>query len=233
VPGEFNYSRLNNLGVAAAAGTYIVLLNNDTEVTDGQWLTELLSHAARPEVGAVGARLWYPDGTLQHGGVLVGIGGVATHAHTGLRKGELGYFARAGLTQNFASVTAACMVMRREVYLRAGGFDEQHLPVTFNDVDFCLRVRRLGLRIVWTPHAELTHHESASRGYEDTRAKQQRVIGEVAFMRERWGAELEIDPAYNPNFTLESERQFKLAFPPRVQKPWREPAAVAPPAHDS
>jgi O-antigen biosynthesis protein len=219
--GEFNFSRLNNRGVAQAGGEFIALLNNDLEVMSGDWLGEMLSHAARRDVGAVGARLWYPDGTMQHGGVILGVGGVATHAHVGLRR-EHGYFARAHLTQNFSAVTGACLLTRRETYQQLGGLDETNLAVAFNDVDFCLRIAEAGLRVVWTPHAELRHHESASRGLEDTGAKQRRFLAEVAFMREKWGHVLEADPFYNPNLSIESQKQFKLAFPPRVSKPWRQ-----------
>ncbi|MFN2509158.1 MAG: glycosyltransferase family 2 protein, partial [Chthoniobacterales bacterium] len=220
-PGPFNFSKLNNVGVAQARGTFVALLNNDLEVMNREWLTEMISHAARPGVGAVGARLWYPDGRLQHGGVLLGVGGVATHAHRLLRK-EHGYFARARLTQNYSAVTGACMVLRKEVYRAVGGFDEMNLPVAFNDVDFCLRLRERGLRIVWTPHAELIHHESASRGFEDTGQKQLRFMSEVEWMQKRWGHLLEADPYYNPNLSIAIDQQFKLAFPPRIQKPWKE-----------
>lgn len=219
IPGEFNFSRLNNLGVAHARGEFVALLNNDLEVMNAGWLTEMVSQIARPNVGAVGARLWYPDGRLQHGGVLLGVGGVATHAHRLLRK-EHGYFARARLTQNFSAVTGACMVLRKAIYEEAGGLDETNLPVAFNDVDLCLRLRERGLLVVWTPHAELIHHESASRGFEDTGSKQQRFMSEVAYMQKRWGHLLEADPYYNPNLSIAIDQQWKLAFPPRVTKPW-------------
>ena len=221
VAGEFNFSRLNNIGVAHARGAFVALLNNDLEVMRRDWLVEMVSHAARPEVGVVGARLWYPDGRMQHGGVILGVGGVATHAHSGIRK-EHGYFARAHLTQNFSAVTGACMLLRKEVYLELGGLDEVNLAVAFNDVDFCLRLRQAGLSTVWTPHAELVHHESASRGLEDTRSKQRRFLAEVDFMQTKWGHILTADPFYNPNLSIESNREFKLAFPPRITKPWQE-----------
>ena len=221
VEGEFNFSKLNNLGVAQARGTLVALLNNDLEVMDGGWLGEMVSHATRPDIGAVGARLWYPDGKMQHGGVILGVGGVATHAHVGLQK-EHGYFARAHLAQNFSAVTGACLVCRKEVYQRLGGLDQTSLAVAFNDVDFCLRIAESGLRVVWTPHAELRHHESASRGLEDTGTKQRRFLAEVAYMQKRWGHILEADPFYNPNLSIESQKQFKLAFPPRVAKPWQQ-----------
>ena len=152
MPGAFNYSKLNNFGVAQARGDLIVLLNNDIEVIDGGWLDEMVSHGLRPEIGAVGARLWYPDGTMQHGGVILGAGGIAGHAHAGIRH-EHGYFARAHLVQNFSAVTAACMLVRKDLYLQLGGLDEQNLAVAFNDVDFCLRLREAGFRVLWTPHA--------------------------------------------------------------------------------
>ena len=220
VAGEFNFSQLNNVGVEPARGEFVAFLNNDLEVMNADWLSEMISHAARPEVGAVGARLWYPDGRLQHGGVLLGLGGIANHAHRLLRM-EHGYFARARLTQNFSAVTGACLVMRKKIFQEIGGFDATNLPVSFNDVDLCgLRLRERDLLIVWTPVAELIHHESASRGYEDTGAKQERLGREVAYMQARWGYLLEADPYYNPNFALGIDQQFQLAFPPRVEKPW-------------
>ena len=228
VEGEFNFSKLNNLGVAHARGEFVALLNNDLEVMNADWLTEMVSRAAHPEIGAVGARLWYPDGTMQHGGVILGVGGVATHAHHGVRN-EHGYFARAHLAQNFSAVTGACLVTRKKIYERLGGLDEINLAVAFNDVDFCLRLAEAGLRVVWTPHAELVHHESASRGLEDTGTKQRRFLAEVAFMQKKWGHILESDPFYNANLSVESQKQFKLAWPPRVPKPWRlNPAGRTP-----
>jgi glycosyltransferase involved in cell wall biosynthesis len=218
MPGEFNYSKLNNFGVDQARGSLIALLNNDLEVMNGGWLDEMVSHGLRPEIGAVGARLWYPDKTMQHGGVILGAGGIAGHAHAGLRN-EHGYFARAHLTQNFSAVTAACMLVKKDLYLQLGGLDEQNLAVAFNDVDFCLRLQEIGFRILWTPHAELYHHESASRGFEDTASKQQRFLAEVEYMNQKWGHALESDPCYNPNLSL-GEKLFTLAFPPRLAKPW-------------
>ncbi|MGI8430870.1 MAG: glycosyltransferase family 2 protein [Chthoniobacterales bacterium] len=219
VEGAFNYSRLNNLGVALARGSLVALLNNDIEVKNAEWLSEMVSHAVRPEVGMVGARLRYPDGTLQHGGVILGVGGIAGHAHLGVRE-EDGYFARAHLTQNFSAVTAACAVVRRELYLEVGGLDQEHLAVAFNDIDFCLRLRAAGFAIVWTPHAELVHHESASRGLEDTGEKQARFLAEVAYMNAKWGETLRADPFYNPNLSLDEEL-FTPAFPPRLTQPWK------------
>lgn len=218
VEGAFNYSSLNNRGVEMARGSLVALLNNDIEVTDGSWLGEMVGQALRPEVGAVGARLRYPDGTIQHGGVILGAGGIAGHAHSGIQS-EDGYFSRPHLVQNLSAVTAACMLIKRTAYLKVGGFDEVNLPVAFNDVDFCLRLRQEGFEIVWTPHAELYHHESASRGFEDTIAKQTRFLAETDYMRTKWGPALASDPFYNPNLSL-GERLFMPAFPPRLTKPW-------------
>jgi GT2 family glycosyltransferase len=163
--------------------------------------------------------LIYPDDRIQHAGVILGGGGVAAHAHKGLPRDNHGYFSRAILTQELSAVTAACVLVRRKTYLEVGGFDEQHLTVAFNDVDFCLRLRQRGYRIVYTPYAEFYHHESASRGLEDTVRKNQRFEAERAFMHDTWGEALRHDPAYNSNLSLVSA-DFTLAFPPRVSQPW-------------
>jgi glycosyltransferase involved in cell wall biosynthesis len=219
IAGPFNYSRLNNRGVELARGSLVLLLNNDIEVMNDSWLSEMVSHAVRPEVGMVGARLWYPEGPMQHGGVILGAGGIAGHAHAGIRH-EHGYFARAHLTQNFSAVTAACALVKRDLYQQLGGLDEVHLAVAFNDVDFCLRLRAAGYQIVWTPHAELRHDESASRGFEDSSAKQVRFLAEIDYMNATWGEALHNDPFYNPNLSL-GEDLFTLAFPPRLKRPWK------------
>lgn len=212
----FNYPAINNMAVEQAQGEFICLLNNDIEVISPSWLTEMVSHALRPEIGAVGARLWYPDDRLQHGGVIVGLGGVAGHSHKYLARHHVGYFGRIALIQNLSAVTAACLVMRKETYLAVGGLDAENLSIAFNDVDFCLRIKELGLRILWTPYAELYHHESASRGEENTPEKIVRFQQECIYMKTRWGAEnLLNDPAYSPNLTLDTE-DFAYAWPPRV-----------------
>jgi GT2 family glycosyltransferase len=223
IEGAFNYSRLNNLGVELSRGSLVALLNNDVEVLHADWLTEMVSRAMQPKVAMVGARLWYPSGIIQHGGVILGVRGVAGHAHVGLRRDESGYFARAHLAQDLSSVTAACALVKRKVYLQVGGFDE-NLAVAFNDVDFCLRLRESGYRVVWTPYAELIHHESASRGFDDSAPKQMRFLAEVDYMKSKWGAILQRDPFYNPNLSL-GEDLFTLAFPPRTTKPWQSVAA--------
>jgi len=212
--GPFNYSRLNNRAAKQARGDILVFLNNDTEIDDPGWLTEMVSHAARKEVGAVGARLWYPDGTLQHGGVVLGLGGVAGHAFPHIPRGHPGYFNRAMLQQNCSAVTGACMAVRKTVFEEMGGFDEVNLGVTFNDIDFCLRLTRRGYRVVWTPYANLIHHESASRGHQRTREEQEEFERAVDYMQTTWGAELMHDPFYNPNLSL-NPPGFEIAFPPR------------------
>lgn len=212
---SFNYSALNNAAVLQARGEYIGLINNDIEVISPDWLDEMMGLAIQPGVGAVGARLWYPNGTLQHGGCITGVGGVTGHAHKHLPRGQFGYFARAQLIQTLSAVTAACLIVKKDIYQEVGGLDETNLAVAFNDVDFCLRVREAGYRNVWSPYAELYHHESATRGYEDTSEKKLRFQNEVLYMQKRWGGTLAHDPAYNPNLTLDHE-DFSYAWPPRV-----------------
>jgi len=216
----FNFAAINNFAARHARGTVLGLLNNDLEVLDGDWLEEMVSQAMRPGIGAVGARLLYPDRTVQHGGVVLGIGGIAGHAFKYSPADAPGYFSRAQLVHDVSAVTAACLLIRKETFDRVSGLDET-LTVAFNDVDFCLRVRELGLRNLWTPFATLVHHESKSRGSdEDTRAKRSRFRVERRRMIERWGKALREDPAYSPNLTLESE-DFSLAWPPRARKPWK------------
>jgi glycosyltransferase involved in cell wall biosynthesis len=215
-PGPFNFSVINNRAVREARGEVIALLNNDIEVINPDWLGEMVSHALRPGIGAVGAKLYFPDFRLQHAGVITGLGGVAGHAFKGFERMEPGtpQF-RPHLTQNLSAVTAACLVIRKSTYLKAGGLDEKELAVAFNDVDFCLKVEDLGLRNLFTPFAELIHYESVSRGAEDSPDKIRRFQSEIATMRARWGTRLLNDPAYNPNLSLDSE-DFALAYPPRV-----------------
>jgi len=209
----FNYSRLNNRAVSQAQGDVICLMNNDIEILTPDWMEEMLSFACQPDIGCVGARLWFPDGRLQHAGVIAGLGGVAGHPNKYFPRGHPGYFGRAVLAQRFSAVTAACLMVRRDIWEKVQGLDET-LAVAFNDVDFCLRVQAAGYRNVWTPHAEMNHHESASRGNENTPAQQARYDAEIALMHQRWGEVLMHDPAYNPNLTLQHD-DFSLAWPPR------------------
>ncbi|QCO68702.2 glycosyltransferase family 2 protein [Luteimonas yindakuii] len=215
----FNYSLINNFAAAQATGTVIGLVNNDIEVITPAWLTTMTAQALRPEIGAVGAMLYYPDDTIQHAGVVLGIGGVAGHVYTGRRAGTEGQCGRALLAQELSAVTAACLLVRKEVFDEVGGLDPK-LVVAFNDVDFCIRVLDAGYRNIWTPYAELYHHESASRGYEDTPEKIARFNGEVDRMLDRWGDALLADPCYNPNLTV-AGIPFDLAFPPRDPVPGR------------
>ena len=170
--------------------------------------------AVQPGIGAVGAKLYYPMGKIQHGGIILGIGGIASHAHKYMPSETFGYFGRAVLMQEMSAVTGACLVVKKNIYFEVGGLDEQNLAVAFNDVDFCLRLKKAGYRNIWTPFAELYHHESVCRKKGIKEIESQRFISEVAFMQERWGTALQFDPAYNPNLTLSSE-DFSFAFPPR------------------
>jgi glycosyltransferase involved in cell wall biosynthesis len=213
----FNYSSINNAAVADCRGELVCLLNNDVEVITPDWLDELASHVVRPHVGAAGAMLYYPNDTIQHAGVVTGVHGVAAHVYSGMPRGFVGQMARAKLAQGMSAVTAACLMVRRKLYLEAGGLDTG-LQVAFNDIDFCLRLRQLGYTNIWTPFAELYHHESASRGNEDTADKLSRFMREVEFMKNRWGVQLDHDPIYNPNLTLSGE-PFTLSFPPREWQP--------------
>lgn len=196
----FNYSELNNFAIERATGELLCLLNDDIEVVTPGWLEEMIMFGLQPEVGAVGARLWYPDGTLQHGGVVLGIGRVAGHAHLGLPKGKPGYFGRAIRQQEISAVTGACLLMRRDVFYAVGGLDEA-FPADFNDVDLCLRIRKAGYSIIWTPYAELIHHESASRGKPTTTAKRRMVEDGIRLMESRWGKILRTDPYYSENLS--------------------------------
>ena len=216
----FNFSAINNFGAREARGELVGLVNNDIQVIDPDWLSEMVSHAIRPEIGAVGCKLLYPDDTIQHAGVILGLFGVGGHVFKQLPRDAPGYFARAQLTQNLSACTAACLVLRKSVYEEVGGFDEENLRIGFNDVDFCMKIAKAGYRNLYAPRAVLYHHESASRGYEDTPEKQERFRTEVEYMKQKWGGALERDPAYSPNLSLES-LQMEIAWPPRAPKRWK------------
>ncbi|BCX87974.1 O-antigen biosynthesis protein [Methylomarinovum tepidoasis] len=216
----FNFSAINNFAVRHAQGEILGFLNNDLEILEREWLQEMVAHALHPETGAVGAMLYYPDGRIQHAGIILGIGGVAGHPWVGWPPETPGQMGRLRLAQHLTAVTAACLLVRRDVFLEVGGFDEKGLKVAFNDVDLCLKIHNRGYRNVWTPLARLFHHESATRGYEDTPEKQRRFQREIEIMQRRWGSLLRADPAYNPNLTLE-RCDFSLSFQPRVTRPWR------------
>ena len=201
----FNYSAINNFAAQYAHGEILALLNNDIEVITEGWLTEMVSHAVRPGIGAVGAKLLYPNRLVQHSGVIIGLGGVAGHAHKYLKEDDPGYCHRAVVTQNLSAVTGACLVIRKNIYQEVNGLNEADLAVAFNDIDLCLRLRDAEYRHVFTPHAKLYHHESISRGHDDTPEKHAIFIYEFDYMKKIWGNKLRSDPAYHPNLTLEFE----------------------------
>ena len=201
----FNFSAINNFGASQARGRVLGLLNNDVEVISPGWLTEMVSHAMRPKTGCVGAKLYYPDGRIQHAGVILGIGGVAGHSHKYFQKSSPGYFSRLFLTQNLSAVTGACLLVRRKVFDQVNGLDEENLAIAFNDVDFCLEVQQAGYRNLWTPYAELIHHESISRGGEDSTEKVERFNREIGYMKTKWNTVLTADPYYSPHLSLEKE----------------------------
>jgi O-antigen biosynthesis protein len=198
----FNYSALNNFAVSKSRGNVLAFMNNDIEVLHSGWLQEMASLASRPDVGCVGAKLLYPDDTIQHGGVIVGTGGVAGHAFLKVPAGAPGYFYRLQFRQEYSAVTGACMAIRREVFENVNGFNEKDLPVAFNDIDLCLKVGAKGYRNLWTPYATLIHHESASRGKDDTPAKRLRFQRETMYMQRAWNTRRYRDPAYNINLSL-------------------------------
>jgi GT2 family glycosyltransferase len=216
----FNFSAINNYAVRQTRGEVLCLLNNDTEVISPDWLEEMVGHLLQPRVGAVGAKLYYPDGRVQHGGVTVGPGGGPNHLHLGLERDAAGYCGRAALAQELSAVTAACLVTWKHAYERLGGLNEKRLTVAFNDIDYCLRLQEAGYRVIFTPHAELYHHESASRGNDDPLPRRLRARGETKFMRRRWGERMRHDPYYNPNLSYRRP-DFALGETARVRKPWR------------
>jgi O-antigen biosynthesis protein len=215
----FNYSAINNFAARRCTAAILALLNNDVLVINDDWLTEMVSLAVRPEVGAVGAMLYYPDDLIQHAGIIVGVGGVATNCYRGLQRGSAGYFSRAELIQNYSAVTAACLVTRAEIFAEVGGFEETELKVAFNDVDYCLRLRERGYLITWTPYAELYHLESASRGDDLSHEKRVRFRREQQYFVKRWKDLLLNDPYYNVNLSLDRD-PFALARTPRSHRPW-------------
>jgi GT2 family glycosyltransferase len=203
-PEPYNFSAMNNFGVRNAHGSYVCLLNNDTEVVAPAWLTELMRYAVRPEVGAVGAKLLYEDRSIQHAGVVIGIGDVAGHAHRFLPQGKPGYFKLPHVAQFVSAVTAACLVIDKAKLERVGGLDEQ-LAVAFNDVDFCLKVEAAGWRNVYVPHAVLVHHESKTRGSDMSPDQIDRYYREVEMLQNRWGTKTYVDPLHNPNLDRSNE----------------------------
>jgi O-antigen biosynthesis protein len=218
-PGTFNYSAINNHAVQEARGSIVVLMNNDIDVISPEWLEEMVSHAIRPEIGAVGAKLLYPDGRVQHAGVFLGVGGLAGHLHQRIDRADFGSFGRAILTGTVSAVTAACLVIRKSVFEEVGGLDAVNLAVAYSDVDLCLKIREHGYRNVWTPFAELYHLESASRGSDESPRNIERFRKEADHLRRTWGNKLDTDPYYNLNCSPDAGN-FEPAFPPRRRPPW-------------
>ena len=222
-PHPFNYSAINNFAAQGARGDILAFVNNDVEVIALGWLTEMVAWAAQEEIGCVGAKLYYPDDTIQHAGVILGIGGAAGHSHKHYPRDHPGYFCRLKVPQTISAVTGACLAVRKQLFFEVGGFDER-LCVAFNDVDLCLKVQAAGHRNVWTPFAELYHHESITRGYDDTPEKNQRFWNERRFIQQKWGEALQRDPFYSPHLTQEREdfsiRCERLA-PPRGASSFR------------
>ncbi len=221
-PGAFNFPAMNNAAARRARGQVLLLLNNDVELVDPGWLGAMVAHAVRPDVGAVGARLLYRDGSLQHGGMVLGPAGRATHLLRGAPRDAPGYLGQLAVTRDLSAVTAACLAVRADVWAQVGGMDER-LPVAWNDVDLCQRVRAAGLRVVWTPHAVLLHLEGETRG-EDAAdpARQARFLADQALYRETWGAAAAEDSFLNPNL-FTGDHQLMLA-PPRRLRPWHASA---------
>jgi GT2 family glycosyltransferase len=217
---KFNFSRICNLGERSARGSVLCFLNDDVEVITHDWLERLVSRVVLDGVGAVGPMLYYPNDVIQHAGVLLGVGSVAAHVFAGRPRGYRGYFSRACVEQDYSCVTGACVVIKREVFEAAGGFDES-LPVAFNDVDLCLKIRRNGARIVWTPLVEMYHHESLTFGPHDSPQRLRQFVHDVEAMRLRWGDVIDSDPSYNPNLELAGSQMFLLALSPRLPPPER------------
>lgn len=200
-PHPFNFSAINNAAVALAKGEWVCFVNNDIEPTHPQWLTEMMRLAVRPEVGSVGAKLLYPDGRVQHGGVVLGVGGVAGHSHRFEQADSPGYMQRLQVPQRYSAVTAACMVVQKTHFLAVGGFDEEAFPINYNDVDLCLKLGQKGLKTLWTPDAVLVHHESASRGQGARGLKRWKALQEAKRFKRKWGNAIKTDPAYHPDLT--------------------------------
>ena len=222
----FNFSRVCNLGARAADGRLLCFLNDDVEVITTDWLERMATRTALEGVAAVGPMLYYPSGLIQHAGVILGMDGLADHASKRRPRGYAGYFGRGGLEQDLSCVTAACMLVKRDVFETVGGFDES-LPVAFNDVDLCIKIRQTGARIVWTPAVEMIHHESLTLGHHHAPAWRDQFRHDVRAIQARWHDVLSADPCYNPNLSLTAGAAFSLAWPPRVPSPLRVISSAA------
>jgi GT2 family glycosyltransferase len=204
-PAPFNYSAINNFGVKHANGSILGLVNNDIEVISPDWLTYMVGHAERESIGCVGAKLLYSDTRIQHAGVVLGYGGGAGHAHKNFPRFHSGYLNRINATSNYSAVTAACLLVKKSLFDEVGGLNERDLSVAFNDVDFCLKVKELGVQNVYCAEAELFHHESVSRGLDISPEKAARFNKELGYLRSTWASYIDHDPAYSPNLTLKRE----------------------------
>lgn len=204
-PKEFNYSAINNYAAKFAKGEFLVLMNNDIELINDDWLTEMVKQLSRPSIGCVGAKLYYPDDTIQHAGVIVGLGRCAGHSHKHYHRCDNGYMNRLQLEQNYQAVSAALLGIRKDVYLEVGGLNEKDLKIAFNDVDLCLKVQQAGYSNFWSPYIEAYHHESVSRGEDDSSEKRARYLSEVAYMQNTWGLDTITDRYYNPWLTIAKE----------------------------
>jgi len=222
----FNYSKLNNEAASKASGEFFIFMNNDVEIIEKYWLKEMISHCLRPNIGTVGARLLYEDGSIQHAGVALGVGnfkggpGIAAHFFAGQDMDNHGYFQHSLLTRSVSASTAACIAIRRDLFFLVGGFDEVNLAIEYNDIDLCLRISELGRHHVWTPFAELLHKERASRGLDLSPQDAARSNQENLYMRQRWGSVLDQDPFYNPQFSR-LQQNYELCIPARRISPWR------------
>ncbi len=218
--GDFNFSRLNNKAVTIATGTVIGFINNDIEVINGDWLGEMLGYLLQPKIGIVGAKLLYANDTIQHAGVALGIYGVACHPHRHFSRSSVGYFGLPQLPHEVSAVTAACLLMHKNIFEEINGFDEEHFAIGFNDVDLCLKVRNKGYKIVYNPFAELYHKESVSRGSDNTKEKIENHRQECKNMISKYGSELKHDPYYNINLSVDDE-DYRITMQPRLFVPWR------------
>lgn len=230
----FNYSAINNFGVAHTDGELVALVNNDIEVINAEWLCEMVSLAIRPDIGCVGAKLYYEDKTIQHAGVVLGIGGVASHGHKRAHKNSNGYFGRLKLIQNYSAVTAACLVVKRSLYHVVGGLNEVDLTIAYNDVDFCLKIAQQGVRNIWTPYAQLLHYESVSRGEDNTPEKIERLHNEREYMLAHWASIIDSDPYYSTyltrnadDFSLGDGFSKPLKYEGNIFYQWQKPLPVS------
>ena len=217
----FNFSAMNNFGVKHSKGEVLVLLNNDTEVINDDWLNEMVSHCLRSEVGAVGAKLYYPNGHIQHAGVFLFEDSPGVHIYLNREKNDPGYFNKLNLVQNYTAVTAACLAVKKSVFIKAGGLDEENLKVAYNDVDFCLKLVTMGYKNVWTPFAQLKHYESLSRGSDMDEVNLPRFKKEQSHMLQKWDSLMKNDPFFNHNLGIDT-RTMQLAFPPKKLYEWQE-----------